>query len=126
MRNYKTLIKEAELVAMSPEAVVQFLKDRAISPKEKLSPDVVDEDVEQSLQTRKHPLINLGLAQYGRHVSVVGSLFSSVAAKHPIRLAALSNKNVEGKASFPIHLFGDEQKLCDWLDTAPEEEFEAL
>ena len=126
MRNYKTLITEAELMAMSPDAASQFLKTRALSPKEKPAPDVVDEDTEHALQSRKHALIDLALAQYGRHVSVVASLFASVPLKHPIRLAALSNKNVEGKASFPIHLFGDEQKLCQWLDTASEEEFEAL
>lgn len=126
MRNYKTLIQEAELMALSPEAVVQYLKTRATSPKERPALDVVDEETERALQSRKHPLIDLALAQYGRHVSVVASLFSSVSVKHPIRLAALSNKNVEGKASFPIHLFGDEQKLCQWLDAAPQEEFEAL
>ncbi len=126
MRNYKTLVQEAELMAMSPEAVMLFLKARATSSKDKPVPDIVDEETEQALQSRKHPLIDLGLAQYGRHVSVVAALFSSVPTKHPIRLAALSNKNIEGKASFPIHLFGDEQKLCQWLDVASEEEFEAL
>jgi len=126
MRNYKTLIKEAELMAMSPEAVVQFLQSRAILPKDKSAPDVVDEDAEQKLQSRQHALIDLALAQYGRHVGVVASLFVALPSKHPIRLAALSNKNIEGKASFPIHLFGDEQKLCQWLAAAPEEEFQAL
>ena len=126
MRHYKTIVQEAELLAMSPESVAQFLKTRATSSREKPVMDMVDEDTEQALQSRKHPLIDLSLAQYGRHVAVVAALFSSVPAKHPIRLAALSNKNVEGKASFPIHLFGSEQKLCEWLDTAPEEEFAAL
>ena len=126
MRNYKTLIQEAELMAMSPEAVAQLLRARATSPRTKPALDVVDEDTEQALQARKHALIDLALAQYGRDVSVVAELFSSVPPKHPIRLAALSNSNIEGKASFPIHLFGDEQKLCQWLDAAPEEEFEAL
>jgi len=126
MRHYKTIVQEAELLATSPESVAQFLKSRAAGSSNKPSMDVVDEDAEQALQSRKHPLIDLALAQYGRHVAVVASLFSSVSAKHPIRLAALSNKNVEGKASFPIHLFGSEHKLCEWLDTAPEEEFAAL
>jgi len=126
MRHYKTIVQEAELLAMSPESVAQFLKARATSSREKPVMDLVDEDAEQALQSRKHPLIDLSLAQYGRHVTVVAALFSSVPAKHPTRLAALSNKNVEGKASFPIHLFGSEQQLCQWLDTAPEEEFAAL
>jgi len=126
MRHYKTIVQEAELLATSPESVVQFLKERATGVKDKPVMDVVDEDAEQALRSRKHPLIDLALAQYGRHVAVVAVLFSSVPTKHPIRLAALSNKNVEGKASFPIHLFGSEQKLCEWLDTAPEEEFAAL
>ena len=126
MRNYKTLVTEAELMAMSPEAVAQYLRSRATSIRNTAASDVVDEDTEQALRSRKQALIDLALAQYGRHVAVVATLFSSVPSKHPIRLAALSNSNVEGKASFPIHLFGDEQKLCRWLDVAPEEEFEAL
>jgi hypothetical protein len=126
MRNYKTLVIEAELLAMSAEAVAQFLKSRATSPGNNPAADVVDEDTEQALRSRKHALIDLALAQYGRHVSVVAALFASVPVKHPIRLAALSNKNIQGKASFPIHLFGDEHTLCRWLDSAPEEEFEAL
>lgn len=126
MRSYKILITEAELMASSPETVLQVLKNRAIAQKGRSSADVIDEETEQSLSSRNNPLIHLALAQYGKHVSVVSSLFASVPAKHPLRLAALSNSNIERKASFPIHLFGDDNSLCRWLENAPEEEFEAL
>jgi predicted HTH domain antitoxin len=39
MRGYKSLIQEAELLAMSPEAVAKFLKKRA-----KQSMDELDHD----------------------------------------------------------------------------------
>lgn len=126
MRSYKILITEAELMASSPETVFQALKNRAIAQKSRSNADVIDEETEQSLKSRNDSLIDLALAQYGKHVSVVSSLFASVPPKHPLRLAALSNSNIERKASFPIHLFGDDDSLCRWLENAPEEEFEAL
>jgi hypothetical protein len=34
MRGYKNIIQEAELMAMSPEAVAEFLKSRATRPRD--------------------------------------------------------------------------------------------
>lgn len=59
MRGYKALIQEAELMAMSPELVSEFLKLRARQPKSEAHNDHVDEDVEEALRERGEPLIDL-------------------------------------------------------------------
>jgi hypothetical protein len=64
MRGYKSLIQEAELLAMSPEAVAKFLKKRAKQSMDELDHDPVDEE---ALRGRSSPLIDLALARCAVH-----------------------------------------------------------
>lgn len=129
MRGYKTLIQEAELLAMPPEAVAEFLKGRAGQSKDEARDDPVDEDVEKALRGRGDPLIDLALARYGRHMEVVSELFQSAPPRSPVRLACLSNRALghEIFLSFPVGLLGREPgPMAEWLATASDDELSAL
>ncbi len=129
MRRYKALIQEAELMALPPEAVAQFLKSRAGQVKDEARDDPVDEGAEKALRGRAVPLIDLALARYGRHMEVVSDLFQSVGANSPIRLACLANRSVGqlDSLSFPVGLLGCEPgPMAEWLLTATDEELAAL
>ncbi len=129
MRGYKTLIQEAELMAMSPEAVVEFMKQRAGQSKDEARNDPLDEDAEMALLGRKAPLIDLALARYGRRMKVVSALFSAAPPGSPLRLACLSNKSLghELFLSFPDGLLGSEPGMkAEWLASASDNELVAL
>lgn len=129
MRGYKTLIQEAELMAMPPEAVAEFLKGRAGQTKDEARDDPVDEEAEKALRGRANPLIDLSLARYGRHMEVVSELFESAGANSPIRLACLANRSLghEIFRSFPVGLLGREPgPMAQWLLTATDDELCAL
>lgn len=129
MRGYKTLIQEAELMAMSPEAVAEFLKGRAGQTKDEARDDPVDEEAEKALRRRADPLIDLSLACYGGHMEVVSELFESAGANSPIRLACLANRSLghEIFRSFPVGLLGREPgPMAEWLLTATDDELCAL
>lgn len=129
MRGYKTLIQEAELMAMSPEAVVEFMRRRAGQSKDEARNDPVDEDAEKALLSRKAPLIDLALARYGRHMEVVSVLFQAAPPGSPVRLACLSNKSLghEILLSFPVGLLGRERgPMVEWLASASDNELVAL
>ena len=106
MRGYKTLIQEAELMAMPTEAAAEFLKRRAGQSKDEAYGDPFDREAEHSLRGRADPLIDLALARYGRHMEVVSGLFLSSAPGSPIRLACLANRSLghEIFQSFPTGL----------------------
>jgi hypothetical protein len=128
MRGYRILIQEAELMAMRPDAVAEYLKRRASELKDDARDDRVDEDVEEALRRRGDPLIDLALAGYGRHMEVVSGLFQAAAPGTPVRLACLSNV-VLGRANsgFPACLLGQEaDAMAQWLLTATDEELPAL
>ena len=112
MRGYKTLIHQAELMFMSPEAVAEFLKGRGAQTKDEARDDPVDEEVEKALRGRADPLIDLSLARYGRHMEVVSNLFQSAGANSPIRLACLANRSQGNEIfpSFPVGLLGRERQ----------------
>ena len=129
MRGYKTLIQEAELMAMSPEAVAEFLKVRAGQFKEVVHP--VDEELEKALLSRAEPLITLAVARYGRYMDVVSEIFKTAGANTPIRVACLANRSlihdVFQYPSFPVGLFGREPRpMAEWLLTASGDELCAL
>lgn len=129
MRGYKTLIQQAELMAMSPEAVTKFLKRRAEQPYWDELNDPVDEDVEKALHSRDDPLISLALARYGRHMEVVSEIFQAASPGSSIRLACLSNRALGHGIflSFPVGLFGrDPRRMAEWLLSASEDELGAL
>ena len=77
MRGYKNIIQEAELLAMSPEAVAEFLKKRAKQPMDELDHDPVDEEAEVALRGRSSPLIDLALARYARFMETLRPIFQS-------------------------------------------------
>ncbi|NBV87316.1 MAG: hypothetical protein EBS01_13885 [Verrucomicrobia bacterium] len=133
MRNYKTIIQEAALMAMPPAAVADFLKNRAFQNRAEAREDPVDEIAERALRGRADPLINLSLARYGRHMEVVSELFHQSSGASPIRLACLSNQFLGHSfygQRFPEWLFdinrGDPGSAAAWLSDAPVIELCAL
>ena len=123
MRDYKNIIKEAELLASSPEAVVTYLKER--------SSQDGDDALEQALLGLNHPLIDLALAQYGRSIDVLKSLFHR--GQLALRVAVLANQAVARWAyNWPVDLFenatGREDKdlIKAYLADASDEELCAL
>lgn len=129
MRGYKTLIQQAELMAMAPEPVAEYLKRRASQSKDEARDDPVDEEVEKALRGRGDPLIDLSLARYARHMKVVSELFLSGGSDSPIRLACLSNRSLghEILSPFPVGLLGSEpEPIAEWLLTASDDELCAL
>jgi hypothetical protein len=134
MRGYKTLIREAELMAMPPQAVAEVLKLRAGQSKDEARYDELDGDLEKALRGRSDPLIDLSLARYGRYKEVVSELFKSADASNPIRLACLTNRSLgrEIFPSFPVLLLGSDSKpmgsvpMAEWLITASDDELCAL
>lgn len=129
MRGYKTLIQEAELMAMPSEAVANFMKLRADQSRDEARNDLVDEEVERALIGRHDPLIDLALARYGRHLEVASEIFQAAPPNSPIRLACLSNKALghEFFSSFPQGLLGsDPGSMATWLASASHDEIVAL
>lgn len=129
MRGYKTLIQEAELMAMTPETVAEFMKRRAGQSKDEARDDPVDEESEKALLGRKDPLIDLALARYGRHMEVVSWLFHAAEPGSSVRLACLSNTALghEIFSSSTVGLLGREPgPMAEWLVSASDNELVAL
>jgi hypothetical protein len=92
--------------------------------------------MEDALRRRNDPAINLALAKFGRHASVVRSLFQAGDPSSAVRLAALSNTGLSAGSiggdllsTFPAELFADygqKGRLDDWLCEAPSSELLAL
>lgn len=139
MRGYKTLIQEAELLAMEPAAVAEFLRERS-EKQDSIWNDSVDEDTEKALWARKSPLIDLALARYGRHLRTAITLFKRVPVEPGIRLAVLSNRGItpHGITPFPYGLWippaseknegeaVEGETFIQWAESAPAEEHTAL
>jgi predicted transcriptional regulator len=122
MRGYKSIIQEAELLAMSPKAVSEFLKRRAKQSIDEQDHDPVDEKAEEALHGRSSPLIDLALARYARFMETVRPIFQSSQSCSAIRLAVLSNTAVSENifTPFPVGLFGDrkqeaQEQAAAWL-----------
>jgi hypothetical protein len=71
MRGYKTLIQEAELMAMPPEAVAEFLKVRAGQSEGETRADPVDKDAEKALLGRDAPADRLTVSR-ARQTTIEG------------------------------------------------------
>jgi hypothetical protein len=132
MRGYKSIIQEAELLAMSPEAVAEFLKKRAKQSMDELDHDPVDEETEVALRGRSSPLIDLALARYARFMETLRPIFQSSQPSGAVRLAVLSNgTRWPAYTQFPVELFGERkqeasEQAAAWLAEAPREELQAL
>ncbi len=128
MRTYKTLIQEAEALAMSPEAAYDFLKQRSKQSEGESRNDPFDNHAEETLMTRADPLIDLALAQYCRHSSTAAALFEKAAPGSAVRLAVLTNRAMQTEIfhRFPAGLFKNTTLAASWLSQASLEETRAL
>jgi hypothetical protein len=128
VRNYKTVIQEAELLASPPVVVAEFLKTRAAQTNDERRDDGVDEEFEAALHGRNDPLINLALARYGQFNASVLPLFKGGEPSSAIRLAVLANTVLGGQffSRLPVALFGSPEQTAVWLATAPDAEISAL
>lgn len=113
---------------MSPEAVAEYLKRRAGQSKDEARDDSVDEQAEEALRSRAHPLINLALARYGRHMSTLSALFRASPPNHANRLATLCNTScsLEIFNHHPVGFLGGTAAIAHWLGEASPEELQAL
>ena len=127
-KGYKDIIKQAELMAMTPDAVAVFLAQRARQSKDEWRNDEVHDDTEAALLARGDAAINLALAKHGRFIATVKALFTSGEPSGATRLAVLSNTVVGDEifSKFPTELFDDEDQAAAWLISAPSEELLAL
>lgn len=129
MRSYAAVIEQAQLMAMAPEAVANYLQQRAAQGLRERLEDSVDAICEQALLSRNDPLISISLARYGRHASTLAALFRDAVPGSGIRLACLSNRETElgGFSRLPLALFDSQAAIIDrWLPKAPYEEIDAL
>lgn len=129
MRGYKALVQEAELMAMPPELVADFLKQRAGKSAIEIRYDDIDHETETSLLGRAEPLINFALARYGKNIEVVRALFNSATPNSPVRLCCLINRvlSVEITDPFPVSLVSNEtHDFAQWLKSATHDERSAL
>jgi len=132
MRGYKTVIQEAELLAMAPEAAAEYLKKRAKQPEDELYHDPVDEEAEITLLGRSNTLINLALAQNARFMETLRRIFRTSPPCSAIRLAVLSNgTRWPAYTHFPVELFSERrqearEQAAAWLAGAAMEELQAL
>jgi formylglycine-generating enzyme required for sulfatase activity len=140
---YDKIVQEAELMAMTPQAVADFLMKRADQIRSKkirasTREWAIDEDTERSLRSRADPLIDLCLARYGTSIEIVADLFRSSPPSSPLRLACLSNSTFDCP-DFPDRLFHNEHEchrllgappnpepMLEWAASASREELRAL
>jgi hypothetical protein len=136
-RDPRTIVKEAELLASPPETVATFLRTHTEKKRAEPGDLRVDEAMEDALRQRDEPVINLALAQFGRHQNVVHFLFEADEPCSAIRLAALANTNMcrggtDLMSNFPEALIGgvtrgiDPDRVASWLCVAPDAELYAL
>lgn len=132
MRGYKSIIQEAELLAMPPDSVAEFLKKRAKQSEEDYA-DPVDEETEAALRGRSEPLIDLALARYARSIETLRPIFQNSQPGIALRLGVLSNAACRAFTliGFPVALFGErkeqaKEQAAVWLANAPREELQAL
>jgi hypothetical protein len=127
-KSYKSIIKQAELMAMSPDTLAALLKKRASQSEAEWRNDEVDEDIEAALLLRGDPAIDLALAKHGRFIATLRPLFAAGEPSGATRLSVLSNTVVGGDifSKFPSALFDDESEVAAWLIAAPDEEISAL
>lgn len=127
-QSYKGIIKQADLMAMSPDSLASFLKMRATQSKDEWRNDEVDEDIEAALLSRHDPAIDQALAKHGRFIATLRPLFVVGEPSGAARLSVLSNTVVGGEiySKFPTELFEDEDEAAAWLSAAPDEEISAL
>ncbi len=124
-RDLKVVLKEAELLASSPETVANWLRDH----NRWSATDPADDCLEANLLARKHRLIDLALARYGQCDEVLRTLFSR--DDEILRTATLSNENVYRSSSYqiapfldPHHEHGDDG--LSWVSALSELELKAL
>lgn len=136
---YEDQIKEAELMASSPEAVATYLRQQSEQPSEDWFES--ERSIEKALLGRRHPLIDLALARYCRHPSTARDLFAREHQSPPLRLAVLANRAIgrDVSSDYPCDIFTIDQvednetwrirlddELRNFLATASDDELEAL
>jgi hypothetical protein len=127
-RSYESIIKQAELTAMSPDAVVTFLKQRATQSKDEWRYDVVDDDIEAALLARGGLVGQPGVGQarpLHRDIVALVRLRRTV-GRHPTLRPVQHRRGRRDLLEIPSALFDDEAKASAWLTDAPSEELTAL
>jgi len=123
MRSHRQELKQLELQALPGHVVFERLKDREADQ----FSDSIDAEAEQSLLNRGEPIIDLGLALYGRRREVAIQIWSD---KPELRIALLSNRLLSSAVSFsepfPIFFLGRSQSFASWLGDATDVEREAI
>jgi hypothetical protein len=121
IRDPKVVLKEAELLASSPEMAADWLRGY----NRWSATDPADDRLEHNLLARKHRLIDLALARYGQCEEVLRALFGR--DDEILRAAALSNENIY---KYSIHLAPfldpERQRELGWMGKLSDLELKAL
>lgn len=117
-RNFRTLLKEAELLASSPEVVANWLQ----SHNRWSASEPSDDSLEANLLARRERLIDLALARYGQCEAVLQELFAR--DDQILRASVLSNENAYQSSIFDIVPFRDRE--LSWISELSQIELEAL
>ena len=129
MRTYEETLREAKLLASSPETIAAYLEKRGRRLAADRFLDEGDEELEKALLAVNHPLVDLSLARHCRFAETARLLFFREPASLALKLAVLANRVVGGSAFsyFLKDLFEqDEGKLSSYLASASDEELYAL
>lgn len=128
-RGYQQVVKEAELLASSPDAIAEELRLAADRTKDAPFDSEIDDVMEQALLALNSPRVDIALAQYCYHLKTARSLFFRTPPSPALRLAVLSNRTL-GRQSLgmdPLHLFDrNEEALRAFLSEASHQELAAL
>jgi hypothetical protein len=120
-RSSAALIKEYELMALSPREVFDIYKDRFDNAQEYRRDLEIDSFTDEALWSRNEPLIKLAIAMYGTNESIARQILSS--GEKPLRLAMLRNFD-PGRFfnEFPARLFENKEDLIPFLVNCAEED----
>lgn len=113
-RSSAALIKQYELMALSPKLVFDIYKDRFDNAQKYRWDLDMDEFTDEALWSRNEPLIKLSIAMYGTNDFIARQILSS--CETPLRLAMLRNFDPRRLFNeFPACLFENKEDLISFL-----------
>lgn len=121
-RNYETVLKEAELIAMPPHAAAEWFAQNAQNPQ---SPIKIDDQLEKKLLGLGNYNIDLVIARYGQCKDVLAQLFHR--NDDILRIALFANEGIV-RQSFVSHwpFVPGEKDEFKWLGQITDRQLQAL
>jgi len=129
MRNYEETLREAKLVASSPETIAAYLEERGKRLAADRFLDEGDEHLEKRLLALNEPLVDLTLARHCRFIETARFLFFKEPDSLALKLSVLTNRAVCNPVfSHVLKALFDENEgmLSAYLAGASDEELYAI